>query len=53
MVITLKQNTTLRRKAEIMRLMMKIFAVIWLVLLIVHPSAHALSRDQFPPDFVF
>ncbi|XP_027928105.1 beta-glucosidase 11-like isoform X1 [Vigna unguiculata] len=36
-----------------MRLMMKVFAVIGLVLLIVHPGTHALSRDQFPPDFVF
>jgi len=33
--------------------MMKVFAVIGLVLLIVHPGTHALSRDQFPPDFVF
>ncbi|KAH1242098.1 Beta-glucosidase 11 [Glycine max] len=36
-----------------MRLMLKVFAVIKLVLVIVHPSAHALSRDEFPPDFVF
>ena len=34
-------------------LMLKVFAVIELVLLIVHPCAYALSRDQFPPDFVF
>jgi len=34
-------------------LMLKVFAVIELVLLIVHPCAHGLSRDQFPPDFVF
>ncbi|KAK8466455.1 hypothetical protein PHAVU_008G097100 [Phaseolus vulgaris] len=33
--------------------MMKVLAVIELVLLIVHHCAHALSRDQFPPDFVF
>ncbi|KAK7373949.1 hypothetical protein VNO80_07371 [Phaseolus coccineus] len=35
------------------RLMLKVFAVIELVLVIVHHGAHALSRDQFPPDFVF
>ncbi|KAK8466452.1 hypothetical protein PHAVU_008G097000 [Phaseolus vulgaris] len=35
------------------RLMMKVLTVIELVLLIVHHCAHALSRDQFPPDFVF
>jgi len=42
-----------KKRIEKMRLMMKVFAVIGLVLLIVHPAAHALSRDQFPPDFVF
>ncbi|XP_068487272.1 beta-glucosidase 11-like isoform X1 [Phaseolus vulgaris] len=36
-----------------MDLILKVFAVIELVLLMVHPSAHALSRDEFPPDFVF
>ncbi|RDX98302.1 Beta-glucosidase 11, partial [Mucuna pruriens] len=33
--------------------MLKVFAVIELVWVIVQPSAHALSRDEFPPDFVF
>ncbi|TKY65811.1 Beta-glucosidase 11 [Spatholobus suberectus] len=36
-----------------MALMLKVFAVIELVLVIVHPGAHALSRDEFPSDFVF
>ena len=33
--------------------MLKVFAVIELVLLIVYPGAHGLSRDDFPPGFVF
>ncbi|XP_017407301.1 beta-glucosidase 11 isoform X2 [Vigna angularis] len=45
--------TPLRRKAESMRFMLKVFAVVELVLLIVHPGAQALSRHQFPRDFVF
>ncbi|CAJ1806589.1 unnamed protein product [Sphenostylis stenocarpa] len=38
---------------HIMVLMLKVLAVTELVFLIVHPRVHALSRDQFPPDFVF
>ncbi|KAL2337100.1 hypothetical protein Fmac_011546 [Flemingia macrophylla] len=34
-------------------LMLKVVAVIELVLVILHPGSHALSRDDFPPDFVF
>ncbi|XP_020235716.1 beta-glucosidase 11 isoform X2 [Cajanus cajan] len=34
-------------------LMLKVFAVIELVLVILHHGAHALSRDDFPPEFVF
>ncbi|XP_047181502.1 beta-glucosidase 10-like [Vigna umbellata] len=45
--------TPLTRKAESMRFMLKVFAVVELVLLIDHTGAHALSRDQFPRDFVF
>lgn len=45
--------TPLTRKAESMRLVLKVFAVVELVLLIVHPGAQALSRDEFPRDFVF
>ncbi|KAK7373946.1 hypothetical protein VNO80_07368 [Phaseolus coccineus] len=36
-----------------MDLILNVFVVVELVLLIVHPTAHALSRDEFPPDFVF
>ncbi|BAT84080.1 hypothetical protein VIGAN_04135200 [Vigna angularis var. angularis] len=45
--------TPLTRKVESMRLVLKVFAVVELVLLIVHPGAQAFSRDQFPRDFVF
>ncbi|KOM37520.1 hypothetical protein LR48_Vigan03g090200 [Vigna angularis] len=45
--------TPLTRKAASMRFMLKVFAVLELVLLIVHRGAHAFSRDQFPRDFVF
>jgi len=50
------QDTSQGRKKksiENMDLILKVFAVIELVLVIVHPSVHALSRDEFPPDFVF
>ncbi|KAK7373948.1 hypothetical protein VNO80_07370 [Phaseolus coccineus] len=40
-------------RTRLMLLMLKVFAVTELVLVIVHRGAHALSRDQFPPDFVF
>ncbi|CAJ1806676.1 unnamed protein product [Sphenostylis stenocarpa] len=36
-----------------MDLILKVLAVVELVLVIVHPGAHALSRDEFPSDFVF
>ncbi|CAJ1806768.1 unnamed protein product [Sphenostylis stenocarpa] len=42
-----------KKSMHIMVLMLKVLAVIELVFLIVHPGVHALSRDQFPPDFVF
>ncbi|XP_047181503.1 beta-glucosidase 11-like [Vigna umbellata] len=36
-----------------MDFILKAFAVLELVLVILHSSAHALSRDEFPSDFVF
>ncbi|WVZ06488.1 hypothetical protein V8G54_019834 [Vigna mungo] len=40
-------------QAQGLRALCIVFAVVELVHLIVHPGAQALSRDQFPRDFVF
>ncbi|TKY65810.1 Hydroxyisourate hydrolase [Spatholobus suberectus] len=36
-----------------MRLMLKVFALIQLLLVALLPAAHTLHRNEFPPDFVF
>ena len=42
-----------KAKAHSMKLMVKVFALVQILLVALFPAAHALRRDEFPPEFVF
>ncbi|XP_068487271.1 beta-glucosidase 11-like [Phaseolus vulgaris] len=51
--LSLPKQAQRKAKAHSMLLMMKVFALLQIFLVALFPAAHALRRDQFPPEFVF
>jgi len=51
--LSLPKQAQRKAKAHSMQLMMKVFALLQIFLVALFPAAHALRRDEFPPEFVF